>query len=94
MDSRPLSPHLQIYRWQLTSVLSIVHRMTGIALTGFIIGLIAWLFSLSQGPYSYQLFMEFLNSWPLKMAGLFLILSLSYHFFNGIRHLLDLLRIG
>ncbi len=88
MTVRPLSPHLQIYRWQLTSVLSILHRLTGIALCFALIGLTGWLFSLSQGPVFYKKYMDILNSWPLQVISGFVIICLNFHFFNGIRHLL------
>lgn len=84
---RPLSPHLQIYRPQITSVLSILHRFTGM---GLILGLgvMAWaLLALSCGAPSYESFRSF---WPTFMGlGLRVILvtSLFYHFFNGVRHL-------
>ncbi|RZI46137.1 succinate dehydrogenase, cytochrome b556 subunit [Candidatus Finniella inopinata] len=87
MDSRPLSPHLQIYRWQMTSVMSILHRLTGFALLGFIFGLIAWLFTLNQGAISYTIFTDLLAMAPIKAFVFLLIISLTYYFFNGIRHL-------
>ena len=73
MDSRPLSPHLQIYRWQLTSVLSILHRLAGMALLGFIVGVVAWLFILNQGPHSYDCFTDFLATWPMTTMVMLLI---------------------
>jgi succinate dehydrogenase / fumarate reductase cytochrome b subunit len=86
-DPRPLSPHLQIYRWQLTSVLSILHRMTGIALAVGAILLVSWLGAAADGPKSYATFQNFMGSW----LGLLLLFSWSvalfYHLCNGIRHL-------
>jgi succinate dehydrogenase / fumarate reductase cytochrome b subunit len=86
-DPRPLSPHLQIYRWQLTSVLSILHRMTGIALAIGAILLVSWIGSASDGPESYSKMQWFLGSW----IGLLLLfgwsIALFYHLCNGIRHL-------
>jgi succinate dehydrogenase / fumarate reductase cytochrome b subunit len=52
-DPRPLSPHLQIYRWQLTSVLSILHRASGVALSAGTILLVWWLVAASNGPESF-----------------------------------------
>ena len=75
MDSRPLSPHLQIYRWQLTSVLSIVHRLSGTALLGFITGLIVWLYTLNHGQQTYKIFTDLLATWPMKTLTLLLIIS-------------------
>ncbi len=84
---RPLSPHLQIYRWQLTSVLSILHRAAGVALTAGAILLVWWLVAAASGPDAYESVADFLGSW----LGLLLLfgwsLSLFYHLCNGIRHL-------
>jgi succinate dehydrogenase / fumarate reductase, cytochrome b subunit len=84
---RPLSPHLQIYRWQLTSVLSILHRATGVVLSAGAILLVWWLVAAASGPEAYEGVEEFLGSW----IGLLLLfgwtLSLFYHLCNGIRHL-------
>jgi succinate dehydrogenase / fumarate reductase, cytochrome b subunit len=84
---RPLSPHLQIYRWQLTSVLSILHRAAGIALSAGTILLVWWLVAAASGPEAYDGVEDFLGSW----LGLLLLfcwtVSLFYHLCNGIRHL-------
>jgi len=86
-DPRPLSPHLQIYRWQLTSVLSILHRMSWVALAVGAILLISWLGSAADGPGPHAKFQNFLGSW----IGLVLLfgwsMALFYHSCNGIRHL-------
>lgn len=85
---RPLSPHLQVYRWQWTMALSILHRATGVALAVGAIGLVWWLLALAGSPDSYGQFMDCARS-PL---GLFVIAAfgacLVYHSWNGIRHLL------
>jgi succinate dehydrogenase / fumarate reductase cytochrome b subunit len=85
--ARPLSPHLQIYRWQLTMVLSIIHRATGVALAVGTILLIALLLALAAGPDAYQTVRAFCSSWP----GLLLLFgwswALCFHLCNGIRHL-------
>jgi succinate dehydrogenase / fumarate reductase cytochrome b subunit len=84
---RPLSPHLQIYRWQLTSVLSILHRATGIALSAGGVLLVWWLVATASGLDAYEGIEDFLGSW----LGLLLLfgwsMSLFYHLCNGIRHL-------
>jgi len=86
--ARPLSPHLQIYRWQLTMVLSIIHRATGVALAAGTILLIALLLALAAGPDAYQSVRAFCSSW----LGLLLLFgwswALCFHMFNGLRHLL------
>ena len=86
-DPRPLSPHLQIYRWQLTSVLSILHRASGVALGIGTLLLVWWLVAAASGPASYMDVQWFLGSW----LGLVLLfgwsLALFYHLCNGLRHL-------
>ena len=84
---RPLSPDLQIYRPQLTSVLSISHRVTGIAMSVGSLLLVVWLVAAASGPQTYSAAQELMRSW----IGLFLLLggtfSLFFHLCNGIRHL-------
>jgi len=86
-DDRPLSPDLQIYRPQLTSVLSITHRLTGIALSIGSPLLVCWLIAAAAGPATYATLHGFLASW----LGLLLLLGWTFSFFfhlcNGIRHL-------
>jgi len=86
-DPRPLSPHLQIYRWQLTSVLSILHRATGIALSVGAILLVCWIGAAADGPEPFAAFQHFMASW----LGLLLLFgwsaALFYHLCNVIRHL-------
>jgi succinate dehydrogenase / fumarate reductase, cytochrome b subunit len=86
-DTRPLSPHLQVYRWQLTMVLSILHRAAGIALAAGTILLVGWLVDAAVGPRAYAGMQHFLGSW-LGLLLLFLwSAALYYHLCNGIRHL-------
>ena len=86
-DPRPLSPHLQIYRWQLTSVLSILHRMTGIGLAVGAVLLVSWFGSAADGTASFAKFQGFLGS-PIGLVLLFgCSVALFYHLCNGIRHL-------
>jgi succinate dehydrogenase / fumarate reductase cytochrome b subunit len=84
---RPLSPHLQVYRWQLTSVLSILHRATGVALSVGSILLVLWLIGAAAAPDFYAGVQWFIGSW----LGLILLFgwtaSLFFHLCNGIRHL-------
>jgi len=85
--SRPLSPHLSIYRWPLTMTLSMLHRGTGVALSVGLIALAAWLQSIAAGEASYQTIM----GWMDTLIGRALLLGWSFAFFfhlaNGIRHL-------
>jgi succinate dehydrogenase / fumarate reductase, cytochrome b subunit len=83
---RPLSPHLQIYRPQLTSMLSILHRATGIALAVGALYLAVWVMC-AMSPRSYAAFESFNGS----IVGRFVLggwlFSMFYHLCNGIRHL-------
>jgi succinate dehydrogenase / fumarate reductase cytochrome b subunit len=85
--ARPLSPHLQVYRWQLTMVLSISHRATGLALSVGALLLVWWLMAAAIGPDAYATFQGFIGSW----LGLLLLLGWSYalffHLCAGVRHL-------
>lgn len=84
---RPLSPHLQIYRWPATMATSIVHRATGVALTAGMAVLAWWLMALAAGPEAYGLFTS-LAFTPLGQLVIFgFVWSLSFHLLNGIRHL-------
>lgn len=86
---RPLSPHLQIYKPQLTSVLSISHRATGLALGLGTILLVWWLVAAATSTEAFATAQWFFGSW----IGLFLLFGWTYAFFyhlcNGIRHLLQ-----
>jgi succinate dehydrogenase / fumarate reductase cytochrome b subunit len=83
---RPLSPHLQIYKWQITSVLSILHRFTGIGFCAGIIGLIIWLYLL--GEEYYLVGFAFLKTLPGQIILWGVIFSGNFHLGNGIRHLM------
>ncbi len=87
-DNRPLSPHLQVYRPQLTTVLSISHRATGIVLSLGMAVVVVWLLALSSGPEAYDRFIGLLASIPGLVFLLVWTFSLFFHLFNGIRHLL------
>ena len=87
-NKNPLSPHLQVYRWQISSLLSITHRIVGV-LNFFIITLICiWALSLLLGQNSYEFIKFFLNT----IFGKFMIISIcwtfSFHILNEVRHLL------
>ena len=86
-SERPLSPHLQIYRPQLTSVLSITHRATGIALAAGTGLLVYWLLALAGGEASYEAARAALGSWFGRLVLFAWTLALTYHLCNGIRHL-------
>jgi succinate dehydrogenase / fumarate reductase cytochrome b subunit len=84
---RPLSPFVDIYRWSITMALSIIHRVTGVALAIGTILLVALLFGIANGPASYETVRHFCGSW----FGLIVLFgwswALCFHLSNGIRHL-------
>ena len=84
---RPLSPHLQIYRPQLTSVLSITHRLTGFALSLVILLSPAILYFLTLSKDSHTLVINVFQNSFVKLVLFLAIFGLSYHLCNGIRHL-------
>ena len=84
---RPLSPHLQVYRPQLTSVLSITHRATGIGLSFGIILLITWLVAAAAGVNYFNMVNSVITSWFGKLVLLGFTWARFYHLCNGIRHL-------
>jgi succinate dehydrogenase / fumarate reductase, cytochrome b subunit len=84
---RPLSPHLQIYRWPLSMALSILHRVTGVALALGLLLMTWWLLALASGPAAFRTVQAVMGSW-LGILVLFLwTLALYFHLGNGIRHL-------
>lgn len=84
---RPLSPHLQIYKPQISSVLSILHRATGIALGVGTLILAWWLIALASGPDAYRVMTKIVGSLPGRILLLGFTWALFYHLCNGIRHL-------
>lgn len=86
-DPRPLSPHIQIYRWQLTMALSILHRATGMALAFGAVMLTWWLVSALYGQNAFHTFHDFCGSYIGKFMLFGWIWAFAFHFLNGIRHL-------
>ena len=84
---RPLSPHLQVYRPQITSMLSILHRLTGVVLGGGTLLLAWWLIAAAVGPEAYAEVAWFISSWLGRLVLLGFTFCLFYHLCNGIRHL-------
>lgn len=84
---RPLSPHLQVYRPQLTSILSITHRATGVALAAGTLLLVWWLVATATGPEQFATVQAVLGSWLGKLVLFGWTVSLFFHLANGIRHL-------
>ncbi len=85
---RPLSPHLQVYRPQLTSILSILHRGTGVVLSLGLLGLVCWLLAIASGGETYLAVQSFYGSFFGKLMLFGWSYALFYHLSNGVRHLL------
>lgn len=86
-NKRPLSPHLQVYKPQLTSVLSILHRGTGVVLAIGTLLVTYWLAAIAGGEESFQAANAILGSWFGKLMLFGWSWALFYHLANGIRHL-------
>jgi succinate dehydrogenase / fumarate reductase cytochrome b subunit len=86
-DNRPLSPHLQIYKPQLTSVLSILHRITGVALALGTLLLVYWLMAAAAGPDRFAQAQDLIGSFLGRVLLFGWSFALFYHLLNGIRHL-------
>lgn len=86
-SNRPLSPHLQIYKPQLTSVLSILHRMTGFALSIIILFSPVIIYFLTNSADTHQAVISLLQNSFIKLIFSLALFGLIYHLCNGIRHL-------
>jgi succinate dehydrogenase / fumarate reductase cytochrome b subunit len=86
-SGRPLSPHLQVYRWTVTMALSILHRVTGLALALGLVVLALWLIHAAAGPEQYQYFRQAMST----PVGTVLLIGWTFafllHLANGVRHL-------
>jgi succinate dehydrogenase / fumarate reductase, cytochrome b subunit len=100
--NRPISPHLQIYRWGPHMAISIFHRATGFVLaTAGMLTLLWWLYAIAQGPEAYATFQTYTvsagaeatgwqtaSNWFFRLLALAVVWSFFQHFFSGLRHLL------
>ncbi len=86
-ERRPLSPHLQVWRWHVTMATSILHRASGVALYGAAAGRAAWLLSLAIGPTAFSQAQRLAFTLPGQLALYAAAVALAYHLANGIRHL-------
>ena len=86
-SSRPVSPHLQVYKPQISSMLSITHRATGVALAAGALFLVCWLTALAGGAESFAALQGFAGSIIGRLLLLAFTGALNYHLLNGIRHL-------
>lgn len=84
---RPLSPHLQVYRPQITSILSILHRAAGVVLAIGLLPFIYWLVALASGPSAFVYAQDLLGSIVGRIFLFGWTVAFFYHFSNGIRHL-------
>ncbi|MDP6653913.1 MAG: succinate dehydrogenase, cytochrome b556 subunit, partial [Gammaproteobacteria bacterium] len=82
LRQRPLSPHLQVYRPQLTSVLSILHRMTGIVLSAGLLMMSGWVVALALGEYTFDFWNRVIGSALGQFVLAVWVLSLYYHLAN------------
>lgn len=85
---RPLSPHLQVYRWQITMTMSILHRATGVALSIGAFAVAWWLLAIAGGADSFADFQALASSLLGRIALFAFSACLVYHLLNGLRHLL------
>jgi succinate dehydrogenase / fumarate reductase cytochrome b subunit len=86
-NNRPLSPHLQVYKPQLTTFMSITHRATGIALAVGTLMLVCWLIAAATGETAFNEVQAFLGSIVGRLLLLGWSFALFYHLCNGLRHL-------
>jgi len=84
---RPLSPHLQVYKPQITTLTSILHRITGVALAAGTVLLVWWLVAAATSDRAYAAATWFIGSWIGLLMLFGWTLALWFHFCNGIRHL-------
>ncbi|MDG1691172.1 MAG: succinate dehydrogenase, cytochrome b556 subunit [Alphaproteobacteria bacterium] len=84
--ARPLSPHIQIYRWTLTMMLSILHRATGVALYAGTVLLAWWLLAAATGPEAYAQVKTVSSAWYGRLVLFGYSWALFHHMFGGLRH--------
>lgn len=85
--NRPLSPHLEVYRWQLSMATSMIHRITGVGLTLGAVLVVWWFLAASTNAEYFATADAFLTSWFGELVLIGSLWALCYHFCNGIRHL-------
>jgi succinate dehydrogenase / fumarate reductase cytochrome b subunit len=86
-NQNPISPHLQIYRWNISSLLSITHRIVGVANLLALFLIFLWLLTFSFGESNYELFLIVINSFFGKFILIGFSWSMSFHILSGLRHL-------
>ena len=86
-DNNPLSPHIQIYNWHVSSLVSICHRITGILNIGIITIICFWVIFLTMGSSNYELIQNFLKTFLGKFIIIFAVWSFLFQILSEIRHL-------
>lgn len=86
-SEKPLSPHIQIYRWEITMLISILHRATGIAMAAGTAFVVWMLLALAMGESAYDCFHKFITSPLGTLMMLGWTVAIFLHMANGIRHL-------
>lgn len=87
-EGRPLSPHLTVYRWPITMTLSILHRMTGVALSFGLVAFVIWLEAIAFDAVPYDSVKAFMDSLPGQVMLFGWCMSFFFHLSNGVRHLI------
>jgi len=87
IHTRPLSPHLQVYRWYVSMFTSIVHRVTGLAAGVGALLLVWWLLALAAGPDAFSATQAIFSAWYGRLVLFGITWALFFHLLNGIRHL-------
>lgn len=87
LGSRPLSPHVQVWRWHVTMLASILNRLTGAGLVAGAIGVVIWLAALAGGPSKFATMEAVVKSLPGQVILFLLALAAAFHFAAGVRHL-------
>ena len=86
MNNNPLSPHIQIYNWHISSLVSISHRITGVINILALTIICFWIWMLLLGNESYQIIFNFLNSFFGKLFIIGFVWSYSFQILSEIRH--------
>ena len=87
-NSRPISPHLQVYRLPLTGIISITHRITGVMLSAGLVFFVCLLYTINSGPESLITLQGLMQHWLAKLIYWGFIYALFFHLCHGVRHLI------
>ena len=87
-NSRPISPHLQVYKLPLTGIISIIHRMTGVLLSVGLIFFVYDIYAVAGGSNTYAAMQVFMSLWPMQLIYWGFIYAFFFHLCHGVRHLI------